>query len=152
MIPLKYSRILLVFALLFLAYYGLPLAFLKEPVRDHLENKYGVHVAVGSVRISIRGLVVADVTAVWPRHGATLEIREIVLSPSPLKSLAQSRIVLERLKFIYPAVTIRLPETPAGASGAPSAGVSDAGRISASGAPSAGVSDAGRTWPLLIRR
>lgn len=98
-----------------LAYYGVPVVFLISPVQDHLQYKYGVHVDVGSVRVSVRGLVVTGVSAVWPEREATLAVQEMMLGFSPVKSLRRRRLVFERLKILHPIITLRLPDRPAAA-------------------------------------
>ncbi|OGH63258.1 MAG: hypothetical protein A3G34_15510 [Candidatus Lindowbacteria bacterium RIFCSPLOWO2_12_FULL_62_27] len=92
-----------------LAYYGVPIGFLRPAVQGHLRDRYGLHVDVGSVRVSIRGLIVTGVTSVWPARQATLEIHELTLGWSPLKSLSRGRPVFERLKVLHPTFTLRLP-------------------------------------------
>jgi len=109
-------RLVLILAVaVFLAYYGLPAAFLKSPVQSHLQNRYGLLVNLGSVRVSVRGLVVSDVSAVWPDRQATLSMKELTIGISAIKSIRRRRPVFERLKLVFPVVTIRLPELdPAG--------------------------------------
>lgn len=112
----KQIRIFLISILLLcLAYYGVPVGFLKSPVQRHLEDKYGLHIELGSVRVSARGLVVTDVSAVWPTRQTTLAVEELMLGFSPIKSLIRRKAVFERLKIIYPTFTLRLPdmESPA---------------------------------------
>ncbi len=92
-----------------LAYYGVPLVFLKSPVKSHLASKYGIHVDIESVRLSIRGLIVTDVSAVWPELNMTVSTQELTLGISPLKSLARGRPVFERLKIVYPTIAWRIP-------------------------------------------
>ncbi|MBI4179933.1 hypothetical protein HY522_10990 [bacterium] len=93
---------------LFLAYYGIPLAPLKGPVQRHLTEKYGIHVEVGSVRLSVRGLIAADLAAVWPRRQATLSVDEMVLGCSWLRSLSERRLVPGRMKWITPIFSVEL--------------------------------------------
>lgn len=103
-------QVLAAVAVFFIAYYGVPIPFLSAPVRDHLQSRYGVMVDIGSVRLSLRGIVVGHVTGVSPVHNATFEVKELIIGLSPLKSIARHRPVFERIRMVNPIITLRLPE------------------------------------------